>query len=106
MRLRRDKSASIKRALKILVKARAGDPASTLEPATAKVFEALRAERGRLAREQGVPPYVIFHDSTLIALASRQPRSLSDLTDIPGMGQKKMERYGAAVLAVLATDAA
>ncbi len=106
VRLRRDKSASVKRALKVLVKARAGDPASTLEPATAKIFEALRAERGRLAREQGVPPYVIFHDSTLIALASRQPRSLSELTDIPGMGQKKMERYGAAVLAVLATEAA
>jgi ATP-dependent DNA helicase RecQ len=53
-----------------------------------------------------VPPYVIFHDSTLIALASRRPRSLNDFTDIPGMGQKKIERYGAAVLAVIAAEAA
>jgi len=106
VRLRRDKPSVIKRALKGLTKVRASDPASTLAPATALIFEALRAERGRLAREQGVPPYVIFHDSTLIALAMRQPRSLGDLTDIPGMGQKKMERYGAAVLAVLAGGAA
>jgi ATP-dependent DNA helicase RecQ len=95
----------MKRALKAAVKARAPDWASSLEPATARIFEALRSERGRLAREQGVPPYVIFHDSTLIALASRRPRTMSDLTDIPGMGQKKMERYGSAVLAVMAADA-
>jgi ATP-dependent DNA helicase RecQ len=105
VRLRRDKSSNMKRALKAAVKARTGDLATGLEPATARVFEALRAERGRLAREQGVPPYVIFHDSTLIALASRRPRAMSDLTDIPGMGLKKMERYGSAVLAVVAADA-
>jgi ATP-dependent DNA helicase RecQ len=105
VRLRRDKASVTKRALKAAVKARAPDWASSLEPATARIFEALRAERGRLAREQGVPPYVIFHDSTLIALASRRPRMMSDLIDIPGMGLKKMERYGAAVLAVMAADA-
>ncbi len=105
VRLRRDKASVTKRALKAAVKARTPDWASSLEPATARIFEALRAERGRLAREQGVPPYVIFHDSTLIALASRRPRTMSDLTDIPGMGQKKMERYGSAVLAVMAADA-
>jgi ATP-dependent DNA helicase RecQ len=105
VRLRRDKSSSMKRALKAAVKARTSELANGLEPATARIFEALRSERGRLAREQGVPPYVIFHDSTLIALASRRPRTMSDLTDIPGMGQKKMERYGSAVLAVMAADA-
>ena len=105
VRLRRDKSSATKRALKAAVKSRTTDWASSLEPATARIFEALRSERGRLAREQGVPPYVIFHDSTLIALASRRPRTMSDLTDIPGMGLKKIERYGAAVLAVMAADA-
>ena len=105
VRLRRDKSSNMKRALKAAVKARTTDWASSLEPATARIFEALRAERGRLAKEQSVPPYVIFHDSTLIALASKRPRSLSEFTDIPGMGQKKIERYGAAVLAVMAADA-
>ncbi|MDB5397470.1 MAG: recQ [Rhodospirillales bacterium] len=105
VRLRRDKSSSLKRALKTAVKARAVDFASTLAPETARIFEALRAERSKLAKEQSVPPYVIFHDSTLIALASRKPRTLDDFTDIPGMGQKKIERYGAAVLAVLAAGA-
>jgi ATP-dependent DNA helicase RecQ len=104
VRLRRDKSASMKRALKAAVKAKAGDSSASLAPEAAQLFEALRAERGRLAREQGVPPYVIFHDSTLIALATRRPRSMSELDDIPGMGQKKMERYGPAVLAVLSAE--
>jgi ATP-dependent DNA helicase RecQ len=101
VRFRRDKSAAMKRALRAAVKAKPGSPPTDLAPADAKMFEALRAERARLAREQGVPPYVIFHDTTLIALASRRPRSTRELTDIPGMGLKKMERYGPAVLAVL-----
>jgi ATP-dependent DNA helicase RecQ len=105
VRLRRDKSSSIKRALKAAVKTRTPDFASSLAPETARIFEALRAERSRLAKEQSVPPYVIFHDSTLIALASRKPRSLNDFNDIPGMGLKKIERYGAAVLAVVAAGA-
>jgi ATP-dependent DNA helicase RecQ len=104
VRLRRDKASTTKRALKAAAKARAGEAATGLEAEAARLFEALRSERGRLAREQGVPPYVIFHDSTLIALASRRPRSLAELSDIPGMGQKKMERYGSAVLAVLSAD--
>ena len=69
---------------------------------SAALFQALRAERSRLAREQGVPPYIIFHDSTLMALADRRPRNLADLADVPGMGQKKIERYGTALLALIA----
>jgi ATP-dependent DNA helicase RecQ len=103
VRLRRDKAASVKRALKSLVKPRT-QARDDLGEGASRLFEALRAERGRLAREQGVPPYIIFHDSTLAALASRRPRTLADLADIPGMGQKKMERYGAAFLAVLAAE--
>jgi ATP-dependent DNA helicase RecQ len=102
VRLRREKTAAVRRALKAAVKAGNG---SGLEPESARIFEALRAERSRLAREQGVPPYVIFHDSTLIALASRRPRSLGELSEIPGMGEKKIERYGAAVLALTAPEA-
>ena len=52
-----------------------------------------------------MPPYIIFHDSTLMALASRPPK-LDELADIPGMGQKKMERYGDAFLSVLNAAAA
>jgi ATP-dependent DNA helicase RecQ len=101
VRLRRDKAAAMKRALKNAVKKRAGDPSAPLDPAAAQIFDTLRAERGRLAREQGVPPYVIFHDATLIALATQRPRTIGELASIPGMGEKKLERYGAVFLAAL-----
>ena len=65
-------------------------------------FEALRRWRLEQAREQGVPPYVVFHDRTLLEIASRCPSSRSDLSGIAGVGQAKLERYGEAVLAVLA----
>jgi ATP-dependent DNA helicase RecQ len=58
------------------------------------LFEALRARRATLAKAQGVPPYVIFHDTTLIEIARRQPRSLDELAGITGVGQAKLARYG------------
>jgi ATP-dependent DNA helicase RecQ len=64
-------------------------------------FEALRAWRANLAREQGVPAYVILHDKSLRELASRHPASLADLLDVPGIGQAKAERYGEALLELL-----
>ncbi|HEY4199170.1 MAG TPA: DNA helicase RecQ [Devosiaceae bacterium] len=68
------------------------------------VFEALRAERTRLARQQGVPPYVVFQDSTLRAMATVKPRNLEDMMSLPGIGQAKLERYGEAFLAVLSAQ--
>lgn len=65
----------------------------------------LKDKRTELAREQGVPPYLIFHDSTLLEILNRQPKTLSDLSLISGVGQAKLERYGNAFLKVLA-DAA
>lgn len=65
------------------------------------LFEALRAERRRLAGEAGVPPYVIFHDSTLRGIAEVRPRSLDELGQISGVGTAKLERFGAAMLAVV-----
>jgi ATP-dependent DNA helicase RecQ len=65
------------------------------------LYEALRAERTRLAREQNVPAYVIFHDATLAAIATARPQSLAALGDIPGMGRTKIERYGEVVLQVI-----
>jgi len=67
----------------------------------AGLFEALRAERTRLAREQNVPTYVIFHDATLAAIAAERPGDLAALAQIPGMGKTKLERYGAIILAVI-----
>lgn len=65
------------------------------------VFEALREARRRLASEAGIPPYVIFHDSTLREIAERKPATLAELAEIQGVGAVKLERYGDAMLAAL-----
>jgi len=69
-----------------------------LAPADRPLFEALRALRGRLAREQNVPAYVIFHDATLREIARLRPISHGQLGGIGGVGAGKLERYGDAVL--------
>jgi ATP-dependent DNA helicase RecQ len=66
------------------------------------LFEALRAWRAETAREQGVPAYIVFGDATLRALAEHRPASAADLDGISGIGAKKREAYGEAVLAVVA----
>ena len=65
-------------------------------------FEALREWRAATAREQTVPAYVIFHDATLRAIALADPGHLEALRDINGVGDRKLERYGDAVLERLA----
>ncbi|MDO8787669.1 MAG: DNA helicase RecQ [Sulfuritalea sp.] len=81
---------------------RRSDAATTLAAADAPLFEALRAWRADLAREQGVPAFVILHDKTLRELAVRRPASLSGLLGVPGIGQTKAERYGEALLRLMA----
>ncbi|GGJ99999.1 DNA helicase RecQ [Luteimonas terricola] len=66
------------------------------------LFEALRQMRTRLAREQSVPPYVIFHDATLREIARLRPRTPGDLALIGGIGAGKIERYGDEVLDAVA----
>ncbi len=65
------------------------------------LFEALKAERRRLATDAQVPPYVIFHDSTLREMAATKPQTLSELSQISGIGARKCEAYGEAFLSVL-----
>ena len=62
---------------------------------------ALKAKRMDLAKEQGVPPYVIFHDSTLLEIHTQKPASLAAMSRITGVGQAKLERYGNEFLQVL-----
>jgi len=71
-----------------------------LDPVAESLWQALRAWRLDEARRQELPPYVIFHDATLIEVARRRPVSLDALADIPGIGRSKLDRYGAAVLRV------
>jgi len=67
----------------------------------ADLLARLKAWRTDQAREQSVPPYVVFHDSTLAAIAAVRPRDLDALSTIPGIGEKKLERYGPALLQLL-----
>ncbi|KQU76778.1 MULTISPECIES: DNA helicase RecQ [unclassified Rhizobacter] len=64
-------------------------------------FAALKAWRAEVAREHGLPAYVIFHDATLAEMARAQPSSLGDLGHISGVGAKKLEAYGSEILRVL-----
>ena len=65
------------------------------------LFEALRELRRERAAELGVPPYVIFHDSTLREIAALRPGSLADLGEVSGVGARKLEAHGEAFLAVV-----
>lgn len=65
------------------------------------LWHALKAKRMELAREQGVPPYLIFHDSTLLEILNQKPASLTAMSQISGVGQSKLTRYGDAFLEVL-----
>ena len=83
-------------------KARKASAADTLGDEDRELFEALREWRAATAREAGVPAYIVFGDATLRALAEHRPGSLDALAGITGIGAKKREAYGEAVLEVIA----
>lgn len=66
------------------------------------LWNALRTKRSKLAEEQNVPPYVIFHDATLMAIVESKPQTLQQLSLIAGIGERKLTLYGDELLAVLA----
>jgi ATP-dependent DNA helicase RecQ len=76
----------------------AAAPLAELSEADQAVFDQLRIWRSQQARDRGVPPYVVFHDSTLRAIAAARPTTLEELAAAPGVGQKKLETYGPEVL--------
>jgi ATP-dependent DNA helicase RecQ len=69
--------------------------------ADAALFDALKALRTRLAQEQKIPAYVVFSDRTLAELATHRPASQRAFREIHGVGDAKLERYGAAFLEVI-----
>ena len=69
------------------------------------LFELLRAERATLAKTQNVPPYVVFHDTTLRAMAEARPATLEAMGALSGIGKAKLDRYGKQFLAVIAKAA-
>ena len=95
LRLREDKK------LKTEKKARR-DRAAALAPADQPLFEKLREFRREIADELNLPPYVIFHDATLMQMAEERPATEAALLAINGVGEAKMRRYGSAFLEVIA----
>ncbi len=82
-----------------------GRPAAAeLPPEAEPVFERLRAWRTSVAKELGMPPYVIFHDATLRLIAASPPSTLNELRQINGVGDTKLDKYGRQILEVLADN--
>ncbi len=75
-----------------------------MSDAAAARFDVLRRWRLEVARRDAVPPYVVFHDSTLVEIARRPLASMHSLASVPGVGPAKLERYGESVLALLKED--
>lgn len=84
-------------------KGSAAKPPKAARPGAADLFERLRALRLRLAQEAAVPPYVIFHDATLAAMAAARPATEEELLALPGVGEKKLATYGKAFLEEIAS---
>ena len=80
---------------------RSASLAAGLESEAARLWDRLRAWRAAIAKEHGVPAYVVFHDATLAELARERPQSAAALGQISGVGTRKLEHYGAALLELL-----
>ncbi|MFK7840211.1 MAG: DNA helicase RecQ [Bdellovibrionales bacterium] len=82
------------------------DPTEALEcSGDQALFESLKALRMKLAKDHNVPPYVVFHDKTLIEMVLRKPLNIHAMGGVPGIGQSKLERYGQVFLDALHVDA-
>jgi ATP-dependent DNA helicase RecQ len=75
-----------------------------LEGESLALFERLRARRAEIAKEKGVPAYVVAHDRTLVGMAQVRPRTLEALLHVHGMGPARVEQYGARFIDLLAED--
>ncbi|MGB9152754.1 MAG: DNA helicase RecQ [Alphaproteobacteria bacterium] len=105
--LRQETAAATTRALKDEVRKKRQGSASAAKAVLEgdedeQLFQSLRTLRLSLAKAQNVPPYVIFHDTTLVALVKLRPQNLEDLSRVPGVGAAKLERYGEVFIKALA----
>jgi len=94
--LRVDPEKTKKKGKKSAEKTKSGSPIPHDE-----LWQALKSKRLELAKEQGVPPYVIFHDRSLIEMHTLKPKTLAEFENISGVGQSKLQRYGEVFLGVL-----
>jgi ATP-dependent DNA helicase RecQ len=93
----------------IRTKSRRGDIAEGIAGRVAtdnpELHASLRAWRSEIARKRGVPAYVVLHDSTIDGIATSRPTTLAQLRGIPGIGDKKLEHYGDALIALVKAEA-
>ncbi|MGP8301203.1 DNA helicase RecQ [Streptomyces inhibens] len=99
--MRREPEKAARAAKAKAAKAKRAAPVDLPEEAL-PVFEALRGWRGRTAKEQGVPAYVIFHDATLREIATLRPTTTAELGAVSGVGENKLAKYGRQILDELA----
>jgi ATP-dependent DNA helicase RecQ len=83
------------------VTARQGRRVQDAPPADDGLLAALKRYRTKVAGENGVPPYVIFHDRTLIEIAAVKPKTMAELDGIHGIGEAKLSRYGKDIVAIV-----
>ena len=88
-----DRAAETRKAVRRKA-ARAGGSVAELDPVHQSLFDHLRELRAELAKEQGVPAYVVFHDRTLMEMATARPKDALELGALHGIGTSKLERYG------------
>lgn len=102
LKLRQYQSATASK--KAVKKRKAAKQATvTMDDVDQQLFEQLREKRLALAKTQGIPPYIIFHDSALLEMAAHKPSSLAAMLEINGVGQTKLKRYGEDFLSVIQT---
>jgi len=99
--LLRQPSAKRSKAAAKTARGKAKPPPVPLDAAGLSRFAALKAWRAGVAREHNLPAYVVFNDATLAEMAQEAPETLDDLSDISGVGAKKLEAYGREILRVL-----
>jgi len=85
----------------VAVSAPVARPVAAAPAADSGLFARLSGLRRELAAASGVPPYVVFQDKALHEMVAQMPQTLNELSQIPGVGQAKLEKYGARFLAVI-----
>lgn len=69
-----------------------------------RLFEKLRALRTEIAKEEHVPPYIVFSDKTLIDMCARMPKTREEMLDVNGVGVNKLDKYGERFMEVIAEE--
>ena len=101
--LRRQKQLNLRRQLVTAKKSKRLTSQSTIRAVDQPLWEAMRECRKQFAQEQNVPPYVIFHDSVLLAMLQQRPETLMQMSRISGIGEHKLNKYGNAFLKLIQT---